>query len=78
MFEMMNAELAKSEMKNSWVDSDLEQPNRKTVQIKPSMVDRALGRLGQVLITTGLKLKYRQYARISSEEAHSPNFMIML
>ncbi len=78
MFEMMNAEIIKSEMKAFGGSSESESCGSNPVQLKPSLVDRALISLGQVMITTGLKLKYRQLARLSNAEAHTPNFLIML
>jgi hypothetical protein len=78
MFEMMSAEKMKSEIKNFADGSELESNNHKIVQIKPSLMDRGLSVLGQVMINTGLKLKYRQHIRLSTEEARSPNFLIML
>jgi hypothetical protein len=78
MFEMMTAEKMKSEIKNFGDGIEQESNNHKTVQIKPSLMDRGLSVLGQVMINTGLKLKYRQQLRLSTEEAHTPNFLIML
>jgi hypothetical protein len=77
MFEMMMAEKMKSDFQNFGESSELEPKNLKTVQIKHSLMDRILPVLGQALINTGLKLKYRQHARLL-EEAHTPNYLIML
>jgi len=78
MFEMMIAEKMISEHKNVGDSCELSFYNLKPVAIKPSLFDRVLPVVGQALINTGLKLKYRHQVRLSMEEAHSPNFLIML
>jgi hypothetical protein len=50
----------------------------KPVQIKPSLMDRILRSLGEALIWVGLKLKDRPHSKLTTEQSHAPNFLIML
>ena len=50
----------------------------KPVQIKLSRLDRGLSFLGQVMINVGLKLKDRPLPRLNSEQADTPDYLIML
>jgi hypothetical protein len=78
MFEMMMAEKIKSENKTYRTVPELEPSNQKPVHFKPTLLDRVLPVVGQVMINVGLKLKYRRHLRLTTEDAHTPNFLIML
>ncbi len=44
----------------------------------PPSLNRALTSLGDLLIRVGTRLKYRTYTRLTTEEASTPSFLIML
>ncbi len=48
------------------------------IQVKMSLIDRILTRIGEALISLGSKLKQRAHTRLTAEQAQIPNFMIML
>jgi hypothetical protein len=50
----------------------------KPIHYKPSLIDRLLAVLGEAMINIGLKLKDRPRTKLNAEQAHSPNYMIML
>jgi hypothetical protein len=78
MFEHMIAEDMKMSYKNTCCDADGIDTFMKTVQIRPSLIDRTLLTLGDVMISVGLKLKERPSASLTTEQAQAPNFLIML
>jgi hypothetical protein len=78
MFEHMITEKIKINLKNSYRDDDGIDPFMKPVQFRPSFIDRTLLSLGEAMISVGLKLKERPSASLTTEQAQSPNFLIML
>lgn len=46
--------------------------------IRPSLVERALPAFGDLLIRTGTRIKSHAYTRLTTEEAATPTFIIML
>jgi hypothetical protein len=78
MFELMIVEIMKMDQKNAnrWDESG--QTFMRPVQIKPSLMDRVLRSLGEALIWVGLKLKDRPHTKLTSEQSHAPNYLIML
>ena len=56
----------------------LNQALRQAGLTNPPLMDRALPRLGDTLINIGLKLKERSHARMTTEQAPVPSFLIML
>lgn len=78
MFEQIFVERMKIENRIASDDDVLGLANLKPVQIKLSLMDRVLPTLGEVMISIGLKLKDRPHAKLNSEQAQSPNYMIML
>ncbi len=78
MFEQVIAEKMKTSTKTNHRDDDCIDPSMKTVQFKPSFLDRVLPTLGDVMIRAGLKLKYRPRATLNTEQASAPNYLIML
>ena len=78
MFDHIVVELMKSENRSHYVESELGQYSMKPIHFKPSLIDRTLAVLGEAMINIGLKLKDRPHAKLNTEQAHSPNFLIML
>ncbi len=78
MFEQVIAEKMKTSTKTTNRDDDCIDPSMKTVQFKPSFLDRLLPTLGDAMIRAGLKLKYRPHATLNTEQASAPNYLIML
>jgi hypothetical protein len=78
MFEMMIAKKIMMENANYNEALGLESSYTKSVQFKPNLLDRVLPVLGQAMITAGLKLKYRQHFRLTTQDANTPHFLIML
>ena len=78
MFEMMIVELMKMENRNTGDGLEDGHALMKPVHFKPSLMDRFLPSLGEAMITVGLKLKDRPTAKLNTEQANSPNFLIML
>ncbi len=76
-FDML-VELIKLDDKRRNRGYDWTQEFVKPVPVKLSLMDRILPALGERLISLGSKLKQRSHARMTAENAHSPNFMIML
>jgi hypothetical protein len=78
MFEMRISELMK--MENRPAGDGLEDGHGliKPVHFKPSLMDRFLPSLGEAMITLGYKLKERPQNKLNTEQANSPNFLIML
>jgi hypothetical protein len=78
MFEQRIVELMK--MENRVTCDGLEEGLRsqKPTQFKPSLMDRILTMVGEAMISIGLKLKDRPHAKLNTEQAQSPNYMIML
>jgi hypothetical protein len=78
MFELMIVEIMKMNQTttNRWDESG--QIYMKPMQIKPSLMDRILRSLGEALIWVGLKLKDRPHTKLTTEQSHAPNFLIML
>jgi hypothetical protein len=78
MFDHIVVELMKVENRSHCVESELGQYSMKPIHFKPSLFDRLLAVLGEAMINIGLKLKDRPSAKLNTEQAHSPNFLIML
>jgi hypothetical protein len=78
MFEMMIAKKMMIENANYNEAPRMESSYTKSVQFKPNLLDRVLPILGQAMINTGLKLKYRQHFRLTTQDANTPHFLIML
>ena len=78
MFDPIIVELMKSENRSHCVESELDQFSMKPIHFKPSILDRLLSVLGEAMINIGLKLKERPNAKLNTEQAHSPNYLIML
>ncbi len=78
MFEKMMVALIMADNKKTQSESQEDQFLSKPVRVRPSLVDRVLPAVGDVMIRVGSKLKDRPHTRLSNEQAHSPNFLIML
>lgn len=78
MFEHMIIEKIKINLKNTYRDNDGIDPFMKPVQFRPSFIDRTLLSLGEAMISVGQKLKERPSASLTTEQAQTPNFLIML
>ncbi len=78
MFEHMIAEKMKMNASTTNRDDDCIDPYMRPVQFRPSFIDRVLPALGDAMINVGLKLKYRPHASLNTEQASSPNYLIML
>jgi hypothetical protein len=78
MFEHMIAEDMKMSTKNTHREDECIDAFMKPVQFRPSLIDRVLLALGDAMIRFGLKLKYRPHTSLTTEQAHAPNFLIML
>jgi hypothetical protein len=78
MFEQLIAENMKINAKNTYREDGYIDAFVKPVQFRPSLIDRVLLTLGDVMISVGLKLKQRPQASLTTEQAHAPNFLIML
>ena len=78
MFEMRIAELMRMENRNSRDGIDETHGSMRPIHFKPSIMDRFLPKLGEAMITIGLKLKEHPRAKLNTEQANSPNFLIML
>jgi hypothetical protein len=78
MFEQRFVELMKLENRNVHTRDEQDFSALKPVHFKPSLMDRVLPTLGEVMINIGLKLKDRPHARLNAEQAQSSNYMIML
>jgi hypothetical protein len=78
MFEQRIVELMKMENRNSRVEDDSGQSDIRPVHFRPSLMDRVLRTLGEAMISIGLKLTDRPHAKLNTERAQSPNYMIML
>ena len=78
MFDHIGVELMKSENRSHCVESELGQSSMKPIHFKPSLIDRILAVLGEAMINIGFKLKDRPHTKLNAEQAHSPNYMIML
>ncbi len=78
MFEMRIVELMKMENRNAGDGLEDGHTLMRPVHFKPSLMDRLLPSLGEALISVGLKLKDRPRAKLNTEQANSPNFLIML
>jgi hypothetical protein len=78
MFEMRIVELMKMENRSSSDRFEQSQASMRPVHFKPSLMDRFLPSLGEAMITVGLKLKERPHTKLNTEQANSPNFLIML
>jgi hypothetical protein len=78
MFEQRIVELMKLDNRNACDEFDQVQSNMRPVHFKPSLMDRVLPTLGEAMISVGLKLKNRPHMKLNTEQANSPNYMIML
>jgi hypothetical protein len=78
MFEHMIAEKMKMSTKTTCRDNDCIDPNMRPVQFRPSLLDRVLLTVGDLMINVGLKLKFRPHASLNTEQASVPNYLIML
>lgn len=79
MFEHMTAEDMKMNNKSTCSDNnDGIDSFVKPVEIRPSLIDRTLLNLGDVMINVGLKLKERCGASLTTEQSQAPDFLIML
>ena len=79
MFEHMTAEDMKMNNKStSCDDNDGIDTFVNPVEIRPSLIDRTLLTLGDVMINVGLKLKERSGASLTTEQSQAPDFLIML
>jgi hypothetical protein len=78
MFEMMMAEKLITEIKTTSHGTDPERAFRNLVNRKLSLADRFLSTLGQVMVKIGSNLMERSCPVKANEEAHAPNFLIML
>ncbi len=78
MFDQRFAELMK--MENRKPADGLEEAYHlgKPVHFKPSLMDRVLPKVCEAMINLGLKLKDRPHLKVQSEQAQSPNYLIML
>jgi hypothetical protein len=78
MFEQRIAEDIKMRTRNTYRDDDGIGAYMKPVQVRSSLIDRILTVLGDVMISVGLKLKYRPHASLTTDQAQAPNYFIML
>jgi hypothetical protein len=78
MFEMRIVELMKMENRNTSEGLEDGHAMMRPVHFRPSLMDRFLPSLGEAMISVGLKLKDRPRAKLNTEQASSPNFLIML
>ncbi len=78
MFEKMMVALILADYKKTQFDPQEDQSLSKPVRVRPSLMDRVLPAVGNTMIRVGLKLKDRPHTRLANEQAHSPNFLIML
>jgi hypothetical protein len=78
MFEQRIVELMKTENRKTCDEFEQVHSNMRPVHFKPSLMDRVLPILGEAMIIIGFKLKNRSHMKLNTEQAHSPNFMIML
>jgi hypothetical protein len=78
MFEQRIVELMKMENRNAGDRDEQVQVGMRPVHFKPSFMDRVLPTLGEAMISIGLKLKDRSHAKLNTEQAQSPNYIIML
>jgi hypothetical protein len=78
MFEQLIAEKILMDTKNTKRDDDCMDSYMKPVQLRSSFIDRVLPVLGDVMISVGLKLKYRPHASLTTEQVQAPNYFIML
>ena len=78
MFEHMIAEVIKMNQKKDFPAGEWSMTSLRPVQIRPSLLNRVLPTLGDVMIRIGLMLKDRPQASLTTDQAHAPNFLIML
>jgi hypothetical protein len=78
MFEHMIAENIKMNSRTTNREDDRIDHNMRPVQFRPSLLDRVLLSVGDLMINVGLKLKSRPHASLNTEQASVPNYLIML
>ena len=82
MFEIirldMLAELIKMDQRLAHRGYDWTQEFVRPMPVRLSLMDRLLPAIGEWLIKAGNMLKQRSHARLTTEHAQPPNFMIML
>jgi hypothetical protein len=78
MFDLMMVERIKMDQGTINRDDDGIRFGMKSVQFKPSPLDRVFFFLGEAMINLGHKLKDRPCASLEAEKAQAPNFLIML
>jgi hypothetical protein len=78
MFDPIVVELMKAENRSHYVESELGEYSMKPIHINPTLLDRGLALLGETMINIGHKLKDRAHAKLNTEQAQSPNYLIML
>jgi hypothetical protein len=78
MFEMMMAEKLISQLRSSSSGVEPGQALGKPVRFRASMTDRFLAVLGQLMVNLGRRLIDRSCTAKAAEQAHAPNFLIML
>ncbi len=64
--------------KNNYPEYDWTSDCSKPVQHKLPVVDRIIDSTGEALISVGNRLKQHSHARLTTEQAQAPNFIIML
>jgi hypothetical protein len=78
MFDLRSIEMMRLENRKICDGDEQGLSGLKVVQFKPSLMDRVLLTIGEAMIVVGLKLKERPHMKLNSEQAQSPNYLIML